>query len=1199
MANPGEPKSGGEIHRLEEEASRFSLHAELLPADVFEGNEAQERSGDPVITDIASSGDYTIVVRKRGKGKQERMVLDTYDKAGKRHELKETPILDLSWAQLLPGFRKVDRRGGGYGGRNSRIGLALNTAHAPTNIISGQSATFKQRLRDDGAFQRGYRKIVDALFEGRSAESLDDPTKARDHMPASLWESILSDLESGKIREPFNEPVRVKVVQHPIVPLYVVRSGTETLVYKADTNEARDVANVPESWVLWRGADGAEVFRTMHRTTVLKPLNLSEQQLFSDKGGPLKNLDLDAYLEEEKGLLTLAKRDGSARLWSTDKARDFAIDPQDGQSLAFLNSETNTIDALDPKDLQAGQFGKVTQRKVEAVTGELREVAFDPNGNFILIHAWQDRESGGSGTLVVLERDTLEKVQEFMNVKGRMEVDPDGNIYYEDMEGRLRIVKTNFKNLPTGGTEAARTARREALTRVRSAIQDIKIEDLVAASAPAAAEAAVPERISRDALATEARNKLWELFGPRVAEASVEDIATMRQQLAALRAREGFVEFPEAFRPIEQAIDGRESEMRTAALEERLQVFEEKLAGAGAEVAIGLEREFTDLLAERQRVAIADADARSRVGATVIRLRKTLDEKMAVFQEELARNIGERIDRVVDLIGTMGSVEELQRLPQHPEFEELEHRILHLKDREAAKQARQRLGDAIQQQRQRIEELGQRERLAERERAAVVLDQTANLRDEIADLIRREVASVKDFDRWRGSQPLLTRHRATALALPEEVRQTEEVALDELLAQARRELEHREQLGVPASGKEVRFGEEAFPVYEATPVVWQPIVEPIAPGSEHGRLLFRDNLGRTCEPPVGSLACDLSDDATKLMIERFTPEAEKFFDGQKRQVPKFDRRWKLVEHTVDELEAVSRLLKKQREQRSGILILEGEAGTGKNVLIDMFAHFTNREVFTISCNALMEKEDLTTSFRYDPEKGTYHLPSELVRALQTPGAIIVFDEINTLPPGVTKMLNSLLDYRRTLNLTDEHKSITAHPETMFIGLENPQHYIGTKKLAQEVISRARVHRVGYPPATEGGRKRSDEVVMMSAHLPAFAELSDTEVAQLFDYVVNGDRASGGDAIATPQREDLITKMADVVHVANVVRKAYDDFHGGASPEIVEIVFSLRESMDIATELPRMSARAAIKEVLLPKIGDPEQRRRIEVLVDNA
>ena len=73
---------------------------------------------------------------------------------------------------------------------------------------------------------------------------------------------------------------------------------------------------------------------------------------------------------------------------------------------------------------------------------------------------------------------------------------------------------------------------------------------------------------------------------------------------------------------------------------------------------------------------------------------------------------------------------------------------------------------------------------------------------------------------------------------------------------------------------------------------------------------------------------------------------------------------------------------------------------GKNFLVEVFSALTNRPLYIIPCHSKMEKEDLTYTYEFDPKKGTKRVFSDLIKALQTPGAVIYLDEINTLPPAL-------------------------------------------------------------------------------------------------------------------------------------------------------------------------------------------------------
>ncbi|MCB0355281.1 MAG: AAA family ATPase, partial [Bdellovibrionales bacterium] len=284
---------------------------------------------------------------------------------------------------------------------------------------------------------------------------------------------------------------------------------------------------------------------------------------------------------------------------------------------------------------------------------------------------------------------------------------------------------------------------------------------------------------------------------------------------------------------------------------------------------------------------------------------------------------------------------------------------------------------------------------------------------------------------------------------------------------------------------------------------------------------------------------------------------------------------------------------------AGILILEGDAGTGKNVLVDIFSHFTNRETMTFSCNFQTEKEDLTYAFHFDPKKGTYAVDSRLIEMLQTPGSVIVLDEINTLPPGVTKMLNPLLDYRRTLYLPDG-REVKAHDSVVIVGTMNPQHYLGVKALSQEVISRSRVMNVDYP-----AEKRADgtwapyEAEMLAKAFPRLQNFTHEEFERAWDFAINQKLDNEGDKLLDEATQADLKRLHRIVRSANRVREAYRAFHGGTSTDPLEFVFSIREGTQIASELRyQEDALRAIQDVVLPKIADPQEKKRVKTILEN-
>ena len=227
----------------------------------------------------------------------------------------------------------------------------------------------------------------------------------------------------------------------------------------------------------------------------------------------------------------------------------------------------------------------------------------------------------------------------------------------------------------------------------------------------------------------------------------------------------------------------------------------------------------------------------------------------------------------------------------------------------------------------------------------------------------------------------------------------------------------------------------------------------------------------------------------------------------------------------------------------------------------------------------------------------------MIEGIQTPGAIILFDEINALKPGIAKMLNSLFDYRRRIFLPEGGgKEIITDPTVLFVGTMNPQNYGGVNRLSPEVKSRARVVDLDYPPFEErrSGRihYRSDEAEMLAAYMDELSELKQKEFKMAWDYVVNGDTTNGADAFLTDGMKTDVRRIYDVIRVANRLREMYEAYRIGDSNEPMDFPTSLREVTDIVMEMNhRQGVKPIVKRVIIPKIDDRAQKRMVETAID--
>ena len=321
-------------------------------------------------------------------------------------------------------------------------------------------------------------------------------------------------------------------------------------------------------------------------------------------------------------------------------------------------------------------------------------------------------------------------------------------------------------------------------------------------------------------------------------------------------------------------------------------------------------------------------------------------------------------------------------------------------------------------------------------------------------------------------------------------------------------------------------------------------------------------------------------------------------------------------HVVETMEKFTRLINRQRERGQGVVILQGDAGTGKNKIVDHLAYLTRRPLFRFTCSAGKDEQDLKYLLEYDSKRGTYRIKSTVVEALETPGAILEFDEINTLKPEVAKILNSLFDYDRALFLGEDKEVVRAADEVIMVGLQNPQHYMGVKPLAETIKSRARIMEVTYPPfekenetSNGPGQYRSDEAMILRQYVANLKDLDLKEFQLLWDNVVNDNSDEQAVDLLTAERKERIEDLKEIVVMANKIREAYSAYHEGKSDDPIKFVFSLRESIEAAYELADVEltdkekqqgitrAKKAVQEVILPKIPIGEERTYLSTLIN--
>ena len=302
---------------------------------------------------------------------------------------------------------------------------------------------------------------------------------------------------------------------------------------------------------------------------------------------------------------------------------------------------------------------------------------------------------------------------------------------------------------------------------------------------------------------------------------------------------------------------------------------------------------------------------------------------------------------------------------------------------------------------------------------------------------------------------------------------------------------------------------------------------------------------------------------------------------------------------VQNLAMLSKALNEQLKYNEGIVIIEGDAGVGKNFLIEVYSALTRRPLFIIPCHSKMEKEDITFVYEYDPKIGTKRTKSNLIKALETPNAIIFFDEINTLPTSLVKVFNPLFDYRRYMYLSYD-SIVKAEKNVLFVGAMNPQNYLGVSELPQDIKSRADILYIDYPPfEDEKGFYYPDEALILKDYVAGFEGLTKEDFIYLWYDKINGinhDKAINVSEITIKN----LYKIFELLKIASSIRRAYRDYQSGQSEEAIDFVFSMRDTIRCARKLNESdNVKEIVKSTILPKVSNLFERKSVETLIDDA
>jgi len=256
------------------------------------------------------------------------------------------------------------------------------------------------------------------------------------------------------------------------------------------------------------------------------------------------------------------------------------------------------------------------------------------------------------------------------------------------------------------------------------------------------------------------------------------------------------------------------------------------------------------------------------------------------------------------------------------------------------------------------------------------------------------------------------------------------------------------------------------------------------------------------------------------------------------------------------LENLAKAFAYQKETNKGVSLLMGEAGTGKNEAVKYFAAKTNRPFYWFPCGKGMEAMDLLQHYEFTTKEGLKKFYTDLADGIQTPGAVVMIDEVNALQPAVQAILHGLGDSSRSFKY--DGIEIKVAPDVLIVMAGNPASYAAAGELGQALLDRSagQTVRIDYPALTksdfeaktsletekQAGKEKKDnkkleyaldEVLVLYPRVPEFANLSEKSFSNLWESIINEDDT------AEVSNDESLKELISKDQIANTTKTLID------------------------------------------------------------
>lgn len=148
------------------------------------------------------------------------------------------------------------------------------------------------------------------------------------------------------------------------------------------------------------------------------------------------------------------------------------------------------------------------------------------------------------------------------------------------------------------------------------------------------------------------------------------------------------------------------------------------------------------------------------------------------------------------------------------------------------------------------------------------------------------------------------------------------------------------------------------------------------------------------------------------------------------------------------------------------LLVSGPTDCGKSSGIEQFAARTGRQLFRVGCHGAMEWQEVMGTLQFATDGSTFHVPGAVPCAMEA-GGILIFEEINFLPPKTVGAANTLLD-GGVLVINETGLPVKRDPDFRICATANAidqgddaVHYRGTQTMNKALLRRFLTSRASY------------------------------------------------------------------------------------------------------------------------------------------